>query len=727
MRTQIRIVCMILCTLVTACSTAWVWNSPYPKEWFNRAIYFSAFSTPPKTLDTARAYASDSFVFLTQIVEPPLQYDYFQPTQSLKPLAAQTLPQIQYLDAQHHPIPASSPLNKIAYTVYDIHLRPDLYYAPHPGLAYTDEGQLRYRPLKNTSILTPLTAWPHLGTRQATAEDFVYQIKRLGSPKTLSPIFSMMATHLDGFEAYTRAVQHWTQTHPNTLKPDHFLDLRPFNISGLKVHSNTHYTLQLKGHYPQFIYWLTLPFFSPTPWEVDAFYAQKGLTEHHLDWNWQPIGTGPYQLTLNNPNRLMKLEKNPHFHVEHFPNPPPTLPNAAAFKPYVGQRLPLIDTVIFTLEKETIPRWHKFLQGYYDRSGISADSFDSAITLTPQGQPILTPALKKQHLTLNTSVNPDIYYLGFNMLDPVVGGTSLRAKRLRQAISMAIDYQAYIQLFMNGRGHVAQGPIPPTLWGSHPGAQGINPLIYAWVNGQAVQHPIEAAQQRLTEAGYPGGIDPKTQRPLILNYDGATSGQPDDKARLAWMRAQFKRLGIVLQIRGTHYNRFQQKARQGQLQLFNWGWSADYPDPENFLALLYGPNGQVHHHGTNTANYHNPHYDRLFEQMRNMPNTPKRQAIIDAMVQIVRNDAPWLFGLHSKTFTLSHAWLSPTLLHTFGGGALKYTALNVRQRHNAIAQWNRPHYSTALGLTAGLILAMGCAALNIIQRQRRAATSSISP
>jgi oligopeptide transport system substrate-binding protein len=46
-------------------------------------------------------------------------------------------------------------------------------------------------------------------------------------------------------------------------------------------------------------------------------------------------------------------------------------------------------------------------------------------------------------------------------------------------------------------------------------------------------------------------------------------------------------------IRATDYNRFREKMREGTGQMFFWGWNADYPDPENFLFLLYGPNGKV--------------------------------------------------------------------------------------------------------------------------------------
>ena len=64
-----------------------------------------------------------------------------------------------------------------------------------------------------------------------------------------------------------------------------------------------HYQIKLKGFYPQFIYWLAMPFFAPIPWEAVYFYSQKGMAERNITLDWYPVGTGPYMLTENNPNQ----------------------------------------------------------------------------------------------------------------------------------------------------------------------------------------------------------------------------------------------------------------------------------------------------------------------------------------------------------------------------------------------------------------------------------------
>ena len=98
----------------------------------------------------------------------------------------------------------------------------------------------------------------------------------------------------------------------------------------------------------------------------------------------------------------------------------------------------MVDTVIYTLEKEDVPYWNKFLQGYYDASGVSSDSFDQAIRMDGNGEPDLTAEMRSRGIQLSTAARPSLNYMGFNMLDPVVGGASDNARKLRQALSIAL-------------------------------------------------------------------------------------------------------------------------------------------------------------------------------------------------------------------------------------------------------------------------------------------------
>ncbi len=83
---------------------------------------------------------------------------------------------------------------------------------------------------------------------------------------------------------------------------------------------------------------------------------------------------------------------------------------------YAGRRMPFLDRVKFYRERENIPHFNKFLQGYYDNGGIIKESFDAVIQ---SGR--LSPEMQARGMRLDKEVEPTIFYVGFNMEDPVVG------------------------------------------------------------------------------------------------------------------------------------------------------------------------------------------------------------------------------------------------------------------------------------------------------------------
>src|SRR5690606_11511059 len=161
-------------------------------------------------------------------------------------------------------------------------------------------------------------------------------------------------------------------------------------------------------------------------------------------------------------------------------------------------------------------------------------------------------------IKLTTDVAASTFYMGFNMLDPVVGGYDEAARKLRRAISIAVDHREYISIFLNGRGIAAQGPVPPGIFGYLEGEEGINPYVFTWENGEAHARGLDEARRLLAEAGYPQGRHAETGVPLTINLDVAGGG-PEDKARFDWYRKQFRKLDLDLQVRATDYNRFQEK------------------------------------------------------------------------------------------------------------------------------------------------------------------------
>lgn len=671
----------LLLSLLSGCEFQAV-NSPYPDQDVDKATLYTSFTLRPKHLDPARSYSANEIAITGQIYEPPYQYHYLKRPYTLEPLTAAAMPDVTYLNEEGQTVDENS--ENVAFSVYTIPIKNGLFYQPHPAFAKTETGAFRYHDLTPEELdeITTLSDFAETDTRELNAEDFVYQIKRLAHPEVHSPILGLMGEYIVGLSDYAAQLRELRQSGTR-------IDLREHEIDGVKLLDDYHYQITVYGKYPQLRFWLAMPFFAPIPWEAEAFYQQQGLVDKNITIDWYPVGTGPFYMTENDPNRRMVLSKNPHFHGEFYPVDGDPGDAEAGLLDDAGKPLPLIDEIVFTLEKESTSYWGKFIQGYYDVSGISSDSFDQAVQVSSSGEFGLSDAMKAKGIQLETAVGTSTYYMGFNMLDPVVGGYTDKAKKLRRAIAIAIDHEEYISIFANGRGIPAQGPVPPGIFGYVDGEQGINPYTYRWEQGEPVRRSLEEARALLAEAGYPRGRDAETGEPLVLYFDVPASG-PDSKAQLDWLRKQFRKLNIQLVIRSTDYNRFQDKMRRGQAQIFQWGWNADYPDPENFLFLLYGPNGKVNTRGENAANYENKEFDRLFEQMRVMPDTEERLKIIQEMVAIAREDGPWIWGFHPKMFTLYHAWNHNIKPNLMANNTLKYRRLDTTMRQQSQQQWNQP-------------------------------------
>ncbi len=668
-----------------------VWNAPYDSREIRSNTLFSVFSAPPKHLDPVISYSANEWSILGQIYEPPLQYNYLKRPYSLEPLTLSAMPEVTYLDATGNPV---SEEGNVSYTRYTLPLRNDIFYAEHPAFAKDATGQLRYRPIAPELLSSLSSVWdlPHRSTRRLEASDYAYAIKRMAVRQYHSPILDTMAHYIVGLADFSRMI---TKVATQKRAEGMPLDLRAYRIEGVHVVDPQKLEITIKGKYPQFLYWLAMNFFAPIPWEADLFYQQEGLRAKNITLDTAPVGTGAYYLAQNDPNRKMVLRRNPRFHTEHYPILSEKEANTSGILKTLlgdgGKRLPFIDRAVYTLEKESIPLWNKFLQGYYDASGISSEAFDQAVQIGSSGQMGLSDEMKRRGIRMISSVEPSIFYMAFNMTDPVVGGYSERARKLRQAISIAQDQEEYISIFMNERGMAAQGPIPPGIFGYEEGREGTNFVVYDWVDGKRVRKSIEVARELLAQAGYPGGVDAKTGKRLKLYYDTTATG-PDDRALMDWRRKQFAKLGIELVIRATDYNRFQEKVRKGKVQIFSWGWNADYPDPENFLFLLYGGNAAVDTNGSgiNSSNYKNPEYDRLFEQIRTMSNSPERLEKIEKMIDILRQDAPWVWGVYPKSLALVHAWFGNVSPNAMANNTLKYKRIDPNMRWKAQQQWNRP-------------------------------------
>jgi hypothetical protein len=107
--------------------------------------------------------------------------------------------------------------------------------------------------------------------------------------------------------------------------------------------------------------------------------------------------------------------------------------------------------------------------------------------------------------------------------------------------------------------------------------------------------------------------------------------------------------------------------------------------------------------------------------MKNMENGPKRQAIIDEMVKLARDDAPWVWGFHPKDYALSHAWVHNSKPNKMARNGLKYIRVDTALREAKRAEWNRPDVRPLALILAALALASIPAWMSYRRRERLAA------
>lgn len=683
-------------------------NDPNPPGSDRTNTYFTATQeSSPKYLDPTSSYSANETPLTYQIWEPPLRYHYLKRPYVLEGRVAEAVPIPRYFDKDGRALAADAPGDTVAESVYDLKVRKGVLFAPHPAFAKNADGSFVYANLAAADLAGryALTDFPKTGTRELVADDFVYAIKRIATPRVKSSSYSVMSEYIVGMKGFAKKVREvdaaLRRDLPATARDLPFLDFRKIPFEGAFAVDDHTVRIRIVGKYPQFKYWLAMTFFAPIPWEAEAFYAQPGMAEHNLTLNYWPAGTGPYMATEYIENRRHTMVRNPNFRGEPYPCDGEPDDRANGLLDDCGKPMPFIDKVVVNIEKERLPMKSKWRAGYYEEPDLDHLEWGLEFSTEARDSEQTAAEFERKGFRFPRAIEPINWYIGFNWWDPVVGkGKSAadadRNRKLRQALQIAVDWDEFSDLFeaQGKAGPAATGPVPPGVFGFRTGKDGIDPIAYDWKDGRAERKPLDVAKQLMVEAGYPGGRDARTGQPLVLNYDYQRVPTPELRAEIDWVIKQFAKLGVQLELRATDYNRFQDKMNTGSAQVFWWGWNADYPDAENFLALLYGPNSKAETkgQGENAANYRNDEYDRLYDRLRYMDDGPERQATIDRMVAIVRADSPWLWGYNPYAVGSYQPWMTNGKPTYMARDVLQYRRLDPAKRARLVREWNPPHY-----------------------------------
>jgi hypothetical protein len=275
------------------------------------------------------------------------------------------------------------------------------------------------------------------------------------------------------------------------------------------------------------------------------------------------------------------------------------------------------------MEKESIPAFNKFLQGYYDASGIIQESFDRAVQ---QGR--LSPEMEARGMALAKSVDPAVYYIGFNMNDPTIGARAgERGRKLRQALSSASRRRRVLP-DLHERPRRA-GPVRAAARDLRFRSRLSNPF--------RTPDP-DRARALLAEAGYKDGIDPQTPLPLRLTLDTARSLDARPPAVAVLRRRVAPGSGSTCRSPRPTTTPIRTSCAMAPIRSTSTAGSPTIRSGELPVPALGAEREREEPGAPNVSNFADPRFDALFLAMKDMPNGPERQQRIVEMRGILERE-----------------------------------------------------------------------------------------
>lgn len=471
--------------------------------------------------------------------------------------------------------------------------------------------------------------------REMVAEDVVYSIKRLADPRNNAIGWWLLDEKIAG-------LNEWREKQKESEKTDY-----DASVEGLKALDK--YTVQFKltEKFPQFLYALPMSYTMVVPREAVEFYGKEFLNN--------PVGTGPFMTDTYTQSTKIVYKKNPKYRKETYPTEGEAGDKEAGLLDDAGKTLPLVEKIIVYIQPESQPRWLSFEKGKTDFLGIPKDNFETVVT-PDKG---ITDAYAKKGIVLQVNPDLDITYIAFNHEDPLFKDNV----KLKRAMSLAYNTAQSNELFYNNLGIYAQTPIPPGIQGYDP--EYVNP----WM-----KFDLEQAKKLLAEAGYPEGKGLPT-----IKYD--TTATTVSRQMGEFFKKQMGQIGINVEVITNTWPQLTEKVHKRQTQTYGMAWLGDYPDAENFLQLLYGPNSSP---GPNGSNYDNPEFNKLFEKATKMQPSPERTALYKKLAQTYSEEVPWILGVHRTSFVVKHGWLKNYKFATFNYGNAKYWDVDLEKKKQLI-------------------------------------------
>ena len=350
-------------------------------------------------------------------------------------------------------------------------------------------------------------------------------------------------------------------------------------VSGIQVINDSTVTITIDAPKPYFLSKLTYPV---------SFVLDQQNVESGRDWIFEPNGTGPFKLAEYRPGEVLRLEKFDGYHLG------PAMIDGVEFLISGGNSMLMYENDELHI------------------TGIPLSLLDG----------ILDPSSALRSEVVAAPPQFDIDYFGLNTTEPPFDDI-----KVRQAFNYAIDRQTLASTLLEDLVVPAAGILPP-------GFPGYNPDL------QGYEYDPEKALRLIQESKY-GALDELPRIILTLPGNFGAGVSPSIEAMLAMWG---ENLNVDIQLQQTEWATFLQDLHQNRFQMFGGlGWIADYPDPENFLDVLFHSKSN-----NNQSEYNNGQLDVLLERARVELDESARFELYHQAEEIIVYDAPWVPLWHSN-------------------------------------------------------------------------------
>ncbi|MEM7222866.1 MAG: ABC transporter substrate-binding protein [Pseudomonadota bacterium] len=331
---------------------------------------------------------------------------------------------------------------------------------------------------------------------------------------------------------------------------------------------------------------------------------QAAGTPENVDLN--PVGTGPFQLVNYQKDAVIRYKANPDY--------------------WGGPAK--IDNLIFAITPDPSVRYQKLKAGechvmpYPNPADIEAMKSDPDVNLMEQ------EGLNVGYLAFNTEKAP------------------FDDKKVRQALNMAIDKQAIIDVVFQGAGKAATNPIPPTIWS---------------YNEEIEDYPYdpEKAKEMLKEAGVEGLKTNIWAMPVQRPYN------PNARRMAELIQADWAKIGVEAEIVSFEWGEYLKRSKLGEHDTVLLGWTGDNGDPDNFLYVLLGC--EAAKDSANRARWCHKPFDDLLIQAKRTSDVAKRTELYEEAQKVFKEEAPWVTIAHSIVFKPIRPEVQDFKIDPFGG------------------------------------------------------------